>query len=71
MYKKISDQIVTKDQLCAILTTWCTCTDVPTKNNKVVVAFPCVKEHAEITLHKKQIDTDYKGRLYKIEFFIH
>lgn len=70
MSSKISEQIVTKTQLETIMTAWGTCVNIPKKNNKVFIAFPYIKEHAEITLHKKQIDSDYKGILYKIEFFI-
>lgn len=69
MYKKITEQWVTRTQLETIMTAWGQCAEVPTKKNKVFVVFPHVKEHAEVTYTDKV--SDYQKRLYKIEFFAH
>ena len=68
MYRKLSEQLVTKTQLECIYTAWGTCAEVPKAGSKALVCFPN-KEHAEITKVKSK--GDYKGSLYKIEFFMH
>ncbi len=70
MYRKISEQIVTKTQLELIYTAWGTCAEIPKAGKKAIVCWPN-KEHAEITRHKKVKDSDHKGAMYKIEFFAH
>lgn len=66
--KKISQQLVTKDQLENIYTAWGVTASVPKAKQREVVCFPN-KEHAEITWSKHK--SDYNQRLYLIEFFVH
>lgn len=68
MHQKISEQLVTKTQLETIMTAWGTCAEIPRAGKKVFVCWPN-KEHAEITKVKSK--GDYKGPMYKIEFFQH
>lgn len=70
MYRKIEEQIVTKAELEVIYTAWGTCAEIPKAGKKTIVCWPN-KEHAEITRHKKVKDSDCKGAMYKIEFFMH
>ena len=66
--EKISEQLVTRDQLENIYTAWGTTASVPGANKKELVCWPN-KEHAEIT--KTKLKNDYGKALYKIEFFRH
>lgn len=65
---KISEQFVTKLQLENIYKAWDVIASVPRKGAMEIVCFP-YKEHAQITYTQHQ--SDYKDRLYKIEFFAH
>lgn len=66
--EKISEQLVTRDQLENIYTAWGTKASVPGANKKELVYWPN-KEHAEII--KTKLKNDYGKALYKIEFFRH
>lgn len=67
--RKLTEQLVTKDQLENIFTAWGITASVPRKGSKEVVCFPYVKEHAEVTYTPHT--SDDKKRLYKIEYFAH
>lgn len=67
--RKLNEQLVTKDQLENIFTSWGVTASVPRKGSKEVVCFAYVKEHAEVTWTPHT--SDDKKRLYKIEYFVH
>jgi hypothetical protein len=66
--RKLSEQLVTKDQLETIYTAWGVTASVPRKADMEVIAFPN-KEHAQVTYTPHT--NDYGIRLYLIEFFAH
>jgi hypothetical protein len=69
MFTKKRTQIVTKGQLEIILTAWGVDVIFPTKKNNQFVCFPGGMEYVELSVCNKQKDSDYKGRLYNIEFY--
>lgn len=66
--RKLTEQLVTKDQLETIYTAWGVTAAVPRKGSMEFVAFPC-KEHAQVTYTPQT--SEYGKRLYRIEFFTH
>jgi hypothetical protein len=64
--KKLTEQLVNKDQLEHIYAAWGVAAAVPSKGSEEVVCFPN-QEYARIsfTPHK----SDYGKRLYRIDFF--
>lgn len=67
MFKKISHQLVTKQQLEGIIKAWGTDSRVPRKGVKEIVSWPLVNEFAEITYTDKVGNSG--KRLYFIEYF--
>jgi hypothetical protein len=67
MFKKISQQLVTKQQLEGIIKAWGTDSRVPPKGKKEIVSWPLVNEFAELTYTDKVADSG--KRLYSIECF--
>ncbi len=67
MFKKISEYLVTKQQLETIIKVWGTDAKIPSKGTKEIVSWPYIQEFAELAYTDKI--SDYGKRLYSIEYF--
>jgi len=67
MFKKISQQLVTKQQLEGIIKAWGTDSKIPSKGTKEIVSWPLAKEFVELTYTDNVGDSG--KRLYSIEYF--
>lgn len=69
MFVKNQSQLVTAKQLENILSAWNADVILPTNKKNQIICFPGGTEYVELSIWKKQKDSNYKGKMYRIDFY--